>query len=245
MDQELFLNLCREYEEHTRLPGGIGTLSEKTIHAVLKDYMDSNPLHQEQPLCGYVADIYDGSAVVEIQTRGFDRLRRKLSAFLAVVPVTVVHPVPDTKWLLWIDEETGEVTSRRKSPRRGSINSVMPELYKLKPFLKEPNLHFHFIFLDLEEYRLLNGWSRDRKRGSTRQDRIPVALTHEVTLDTPADYRQFLPDGLPGEFTSGDYRKAAHISLSCAQTALNVLTYMDTVTRIGKQGNSILYRAAL
>lgn len=241
MDRQLFLNLCNEYAERGKLPNGIGTLSEKTIHAVLKDYMDSNPFHQEQPFCGYIADIYDGSAVVEIQTRGFDRLRPKLTAFLKEVPVTIVHPVPDTKWLLWIDEETGEVSPRRKSPKKGSIYSVVPELYKIKSYLKNPNLHFHFIFLDLEEYRLLNGWSRDRKRGSTRQERIPVSFNYEVTIDTAEDYRKFLPEKLPAQFTSKDYAKAAHIPLSTAQTALNILTYMETVERTGKKGNLIVY----
>lgn len=242
MDQELFFHLCEEYAAREKTSGGIGTLSEKTIHAVLKDYMDSNPLHQEQPFCGYVADIYDGSAVVEIQTRGFDRLRRKLTPFLKEVPVTIVHPIPDTKWLVVADRETGEILSRRKSPLHGSIYSAVTELYKIKPYLKDPNLHLHFIFLDVEEYRLSDVRKKGRGKKSVRQERIPLSLNYEITIDTPDDYRKLLPDGLPAEFTSKDYAKAAHIPLSRAQTALNILTYMETVSRTGKKGNLIIYR---
>lgn len=242
MDQLLFQHLCEEYAARERNPSGIGTLSEKTIHAVLKDYMDSNPVHQEQPLLGYVADIFDGSAVVEVQTRSFDRLRGKLSAFLDQVPVTVVHPIPDTKWLIWVNQETGEQSVPRKSPKSGNILSVMKELYKVKSYLKNPNLHFHFLFLDMNEYRLLNGYSTNRKKGSTRLERIPSCITHEITIDTPEDYQIFLPDTLPDTFTSADLQKQGHVTLSTAQTSLNILTYMETVTRIGKEGNRIQYQ---
>ncbi|MDD3414477.1 MAG: hypothetical protein PHY47_10825 [Lachnospiraceae bacterium] len=241
MNQQLFENLCTEFSNYERIRSGIGTLSEKTIHALLKDYMDSNPLHQEQPFHGYIADIYDGSAIVEIQTRSFDRLRNKLDVFLKEVPVTIVHPIPHTKWLLWIDEETGEVFSKRKSPKIGNPNCAMPELYRIKTFLKNPNLHLHFIFLDIEEYRLLNGWSSDKKKGYTRQERLPLHCSYELTIDTIEDYKKFLPPDLPSPFTSKDYHKAAKVSLSCAQTSLNILTYMDVVMRIGKNGNAILY----
>lgn len=244
MDKTLFLNLCRDYATESRQRNGIGTLSEKTIHAVLKDYMDSNPTHQEQPLAGYVADIYDGSAVVEIQTRAFNKLRSKLDAFLLQedLPVTIVHPIPHTKYLLWVNEETGEISDRRKSPKTGSPVDVMRELYKIKNYLKNPNLHLHLFFLDVEEYRLLNGWSRDKKRGSVRQERIPIDIAYEVTIDKPEDYRIFLPENLPDHFTSKDYQKSSKVSLSTSQTALNILTHMGTVERIGKDKNMIIYR---
>ncbi len=243
MDKILFLNLCQEYAEENRLKNGIGTLSEKTIHAVLKDYMDANPAHQEQPLSHYVADIYDGSAVVEVQTRAFNRLRDKLDAFLIKeqLPVTIVHPIAHIKYLRWINEETGEISEPRKSPKKGKPVDVMRELYKIKRYLKDPNLHLHLFFLDVEEYRLLNGWSHDKKRGSVRQERIPIDFSYEITIDSPEDYTIFLPEHLPEVFTSKDFRTLSGTSLSTAQTALNILTYMGVVKRIGKKGNLILY----
>ena len=44
------------------------------------------------------------------------------------------------------------------------------ELYKIRPFLKNENLRFRFALIDMEEYRLLNGWSKDKKKGSERYD---------------------------------------------------------------------------
>ena len=51
-----------------------------------------------------------------------------------------------------------------------------------------------------------------------------------------------MPYELEEPFHSKDFAKAAHIPLSLAQPVLNILLEMGTVERIGKQGNSYLYR---
>lgn len=90
-------------------------------------------------------------------------------------------------------------------------------------FLKDPNIRFKFILVNMEEYRLLNGWSHDKKKGSTRYDRIPTDLVEEVEIRQPEDYLQFVPYELEEPFHSKDFAKAAHIPLSLAQTVLNIL----------------------
>lgn len=241
IDQTRFQNLCKEHGEREKLRDGIGTLSEKTTHAVLKDYMDSNPAHQEQPLAGYVADIYDGSAVVEIQTKAFYRLRKKLETFLPVAPVTVVHPLQATRYLNWVDPDTGEITGRRKQHSKPKPWDAMEELYGIKTLLKEPDLHFHFFFLNWEEYRLLDGYGKDRKVRGTKVEKVPVSIEAELLLDKPEDYRQFLPKNLPKTFTSKDFKKAAGIPQKTAQTTLNVLNYVGIVQKVGKDGRLVTY----
>lgn len=51
--------------------------------------------------------------------------------------------------------------------------------------------------LETEEIRLLNGWSKNKKRGSSRHDRIPKGLIDEIHIDCPADFDMFLPEDLP------------------------------------------------
>ena len=46
---------------------GIGTLQEKTVHAVLKEYYAPDTDMQEIPIDGYVADIYTGTEIIEIK----------------------------------------------------------------------------------------------------------------------------------------------------------------------------------
>lgn len=97
---------------------GIGTLSEKTVHAVLKNYYAPDTDMHEIPIENFVADIYTGFEIIEIQTRSFHAMRRKLETFLPLYPVTIVYPIPHIKWLSWIDEETGEASPKRKSPKK-------------------------------------------------------------------------------------------------------------------------------
>ena len=220
---------------------GIGTLAEKTVHAVLKNYYAPDTDMHEIPIENFVADIYTGSEIIEIQTRSFHTMRRKLTAFLPLYPVTIVYPIPHIKWLSWIDEETGEVSKKRRSPKKGNPYQAFVELYRIRPFLTDPNLKFRFALLDMQEFRLLNGWSRDRKKGSDRYDRIPETFVEEVRIDRREDYMQFIPYDIPEEFTAKEFAKCAKIPVSLAQTALLILTDLGIVERIGKSGRSYLY----
>ncbi len=223
---------------------GIGTLGEKTIHAVLKNYYAPDCEMQEIPIENFVADIFTGTEIIEIQTRSFNVMRRKLDTFLKQYPVTIVHPIPRIKWVSWIDEETGEASPKRKSPKKGNPYQAFVELYKIRPFLKNENLHFKFALIDMEEYRLLNGWSRDKKRGSERFDRIPLEFVEEVCIDRREDYMQFVPFDLPEPFTSREFAKYAKIPMRLANVVLLILTDLSVVTRVGKQGNCYLYELA-
>lgn len=222
---------------------GIGTLSEKTVHAILKNYYEPDEDRQEIPIENYVADIYVDGEIIEIQTGQFNRMRDKLNIFLPLYPVTIVYPIPREKYLIWIDEVSGELSAPRKSPKRGNPYHAFPELYKIKMFLKSPNLRFKLALVDMEEYRLLNGWSRDRKKGSVRFDRIPTQLVEEVGIDCMQDYLQFVPYELEEPFTAKEFARTVHITPKLAGVVLNLLYYVEAVERVGKKGNAYLYKA--
>lgn len=220
---------------------GIGTLSEKTVHAVLKNYYAPDTDMHEIPIENFVADIFTGEEIIEIQTRSFNAMRRKLETFLPRYPVTVVYPIPHIKWLSWIDEESGEISPKRKSPKKGNAYQAFVELYKIRPFLKNENLRFRFDLIDMEEHRLLNGWSHDRKKGSERYDRIPIQFVREVTIDRREDYMQFIPYDIKEPFTTKDFAKSAKIPAKLAGITLLIMNDLDIVERVGKQGNRYLY----
>lgn len=233
--------------EEKKTPKGIGTQSEKTVHAVLKRFLDSDPSHQEVPVGGYIADIFDGEQITEIQTGSFAPLRDKLKTFLPEYRVTIVHPIPHTKWITWIDPDTGELLEdrRARSPVTGSFYHAFRELYQIRPCLKDPNLRIVLLLVDMEEYRLQDGWSRDRKRGSHRYDRIPEALFDKLVLSGDEDYNAFLPEGLPREFTSSEFMALASrrkIRTVSGSTILRILAEQGVVLDTGKKkGRSILW----
>ncbi len=241
MDRGAFQRACGAVMAGEGRQAGVGTLGEKTLHAVLKTYFDPDPAHHEISVGPYVADIYNESGFYEIQTAVFHRLREKLELFLPQAPVTVVYPVPALKWMIWLDED-GQASPRRKSPKRAGSWEVLPELYALKPFLGREGLRFCIVLLEVEEYRLKNGWSDDGKRGSTRFERMPIDLLDEIWLREPADYGALVPEALPETFTSREYGKAAKLSSKKAGVAVNVLFAAKALDRIGKKGNSYLYR---
>lgn len=220
---------------------GIGTLGEKTLHAVLKHYFEPDPSFHEIRCGAFYADIFNAEGITEIQTRSFNTLRRKLDFFLPLGAVRIVYPIAAVKYLRWIDPETGVVSPPRKSPKRSTSCECFYELYKIKPYLKHPNLHLCIVLLEIEELRLKNGWSADGKKGSSRFERIPLALISELNVTCPADYTRLLPNSLPARFTAADLRKHANLSVSKAQTAANVLHSVGALSLCGKAGRAFLY----
>lgn len=218
-----------------------GTQFEKALHLALKLYIEPDIANHEVRIGRHIADICRGDEIFEVQTRNLNTLRAKLDLLLQTHTVTVVYPVTATKWLAWINPKTKEITKRRKSPRRGEIKDIFRELYKIKMFLNHPNFRFLALFIDMEEHRALDGWSADGKKGSTRQNRIPLALADQMLFSCPKDYAKTIPFE-PGEvFTSADYAKSMKMRRESASTALNILNHVGAVERVGKQGNSFLY----
>lgn len=244
MDNTRFLQACQTVLDKGRQEGGIGTLGEKTLHAVLKLYFDPDPTHHEQKAGSFVTDIRNEEGFFEIQTGSFHRLREKLDAFLPEAPVTVVYPIPAKKWLIWLEED-GTASPRRKSPRQGTAADILPELYRVRSFLGRENLRFCAVLLELEEYRLKNGWGNGGKRGSTRFERLPIALLDEVWLSSPEDFLKLVPDTLPETFTVKEYGKAAKLSPKGASVGVSVLVSAGALERVGKLNRAYLYRRLL
>lgn len=236
-----FENALALAKSNAAFEGSIGTLSEKTLHSVLKYYIEPCDDFHEVSVGRYVADIMRDDCITEIQTRGFDRLRAKLAAFLGEYHVTVVFPIAKTKWYFLTDTETGEVTEKKKSPRRGNVYDAFKELYKIKMLLECDNLYFHFVLLDITEYRRTVKKSRRNHKGYELLERIPNAIEEEIYIDGKNDFAKLVPCGLPQKFTSADFAKAIKRPRAVAQTALNVLEHVGAVTRVGKDQRSYLY----
>ena len=240
-DYEAFVNAKDKIIGKAHNNKGIGTLSEKTLHAVLKLYYEPDEDKHEVAMSGYYADVYNDKGIIEIQTRQLNKLRDKLSVFLQDYHVTVVYPLPFNKWLSWVNPDNGEVQGRRKSPRHFTEYDAFYELYKIKSYLKNPNLSINLVLMDMEEYKLLNGWSYDKKRGSTRYDRVPVGIRRIVRFDRIEDYMQLVPADLKEEFTVKDFAMAAGVSVEASRYTLNILNYLEIVKRTGRVKNGYVY----
>ncbi len=220
----------------------IGTLNEHTLHLALKHYCEPDGMYHEIPCRGYVADILRDGEITEIETRSFTNMKRKLDAFLEEHAVTVVHPVAVRKWVIWIDPATGALSDKRRSPKKGRPLDVVYELYKLLPYLTHPRFRLRLILCEMEEYKRRDGWSRDGKRGATREERIPVAFLGEVLFAEPAAYGA-LADVIPeGACTSAEFAKANRLKGRYPWYALKILTAVGVIEPCGRRGRAFLYR---
>lgn len=219
----------------------VGTYMEKTLHHTLKLYYGGDSA-TEAKVGRFVADIVREDGIYEIQSKAFYRMREKLRDFLSVSTVTVVYPVIASKTVIWADAETGELISSARSPKKGSLYSVLPELYGVREFLRDGNLSFICAFVDCEEFRYADGYGKDKKKRATKVDIIPKEFRDEVSFGVPEDYTMFLPLSLPETFTSSDYAKATKLRKDDAGKALLVLTDMGAIARVGAKGKNFLYK---
>ncbi|MBQ7646873.1 MAG: hypothetical protein IJS94_06355 [Clostridia bacterium] len=244
IDHASFNDLCSRLIGADRKRSGIGTLGEKTLHFVLKNYFQNDPSFHEVKVGKYYADILDENGITEIQTRSFNVMRKKLRAFLPDHRVRIVFPVARRKQIVWIDPDSGETTTPRKSPKTGVPADILPELYKIKEFLYDPALSFTVVLLDVTEYRLKNGWSADGKHGSEKYESIPDSIEYTLDINNAEDYAALLPPDLPDSFDSKTFSKIIKRSRNKSGIMLNVLTYIGAVERTSKVGNAFIYKIA-
>ena len=152
--------------------------------------------------------------------------------------VTIVHPVIERKWVTWIDPETGDMSKRNRSPKKGSLLGELDEVIYFADHLSDWRLRFVFPHLEVSDFRLLDGWSRDRKRGSTRYERVPLALLGEDILESQADFAACLPGNLPAQFTAREFAAASRIASRPSYAAIKVLCAAGVLAPGEKIGRS-------
>lgn len=227
--------------EKNERPDTIGIRKEHRLHAILKYYLAPDDRYHEVRVGKYWADILRDGHIYEVQTRRLDRLKTKVQAFLKDYDVTVVYPAVREKTLSWIDPTDGTVTSPRKSPLHGTVYHSLYELVSLADFLDHPRFHVRVLLFDMQEYRALTGYGKNRKIRAPRTERIPKALVGDYLLDSPTDYAHFLPENLSEPFTVKMYAKETGVPADTASRAVRVLSAAGVIRRAGKRGNAFLY----
>ncbi|WP_295151558.1 hypothetical protein [uncultured Ruminococcus sp.] len=221
-----------------RVRSGIGTLGEKTVHAVLKEYYGGGDESKEIAVGGFVADVVCEDGIVEIQTRALYRLDRKLTALLPLCRVTVVYPVEQEKYLLTIDPDSGELLSRRKSPKKMGVWHGIAELYSIRGHLTDENLTVRLPLLTVEETRLP---AAGRYKRAKKLDKLPLSITDEPVLHGAEDYAALLPEGLPDKFTAAEMAKLCRINAETARKCIGTLRAAGVLRECGKRGRCKLW----
>lgn len=226
-------------ESHNRY--NIGTYQERSQHLILKHYVEPDRTRHEVSLEGYVADICNDTGIIEIQTSGFGALRRKLEVFLCKYPVTLVYPSAIQKRILWTDPGTGEILLRPyRKCKRGRFN-ILSELYFISAYFPHPNLQVLNFLTAASDYKLLDGFGKDRKGRATKTDTVPEELLEIVSIEDKGDILKMLPFSVGASITNAELAKAFGMRGRRLWRAVRFLEDAEIIRRSGKRGNAILY----
>ncbi len=220
---------------------GIGTYSEKSLHFIFKNLFEPDRDFHEVAYKGYVADVMRGRQITEIQTATLSGLRGKLDAYLTDACVRLVFPIKRYKSIVWMDPETGEVRNTPKRRKSENMYSLLCELIYIVDYLRDPNLCITAVEIAVDDYRYLDGWSRDKKKGATKLDTVPTELISITDLTIPESLFSFIPEGLEDVFSRQEFAKATGLSGRSLWAALKVLETQRVIVKTEPDGRRHRY----
>ncbi|MBR5448466.1 MAG: hypothetical protein IKV43_00620 [Clostridia bacterium] len=241
MDKEKFTRArIRALEENGEGYQGIGRLSEKTMHRMLKLYYEPDESLHEIECFGSVADVKNDGGIIEIQRASLAYLIPKLERFLPHSPVTVVHPIVAKKRVRRLNTETGEITSSGRTVKGKTVFDSAFEIYKIRKFIGNEGFTLILLLLDCDEYKVHDPRARRGRGGDHRVECIPTDVIAEYILCDPTDYLALLPDDLADGFTAEEFKKSVKSRSRYAYYYLRLLVDLGLMTR-EKQGAKYLY----
>ena len=247
-----FLRLCHEELSRVKERDGIGLYAEKRLHSVLKRWILDDLSAHEQKVAErggkqsrFVADVLTPEGrIFEIQTGKLYPLAKKMKFYIEQTdhPITLVRPLLAQKHTSWIDPESGELVKRHRSPKHETPLHALAQLRPFLDYLGNPRFTLLLPLIEADEYRLLDGWGKNKKRGSHRYELFPLDLVDTVTLATKEDLLALFPADLPEQFTAKIFSKHTRLRGYDLYNALAVFEALGAIAPCGKEGRARLYK---
>jgi hypothetical protein len=224
---------------------GIGVLREGPLHAAIKQALVRPGDRLETPVGRFVIDLVrsDGE-LVEVQTGGFGALGPKLDALLDRHRFRIVYPIAAERRIVRTDG-TGEVTSIRRSPKRGAAVEVFDRLVAFPSLLTHPNLVVEVLLLREDHLRASQPVrSRSGRRTRDPGQRRLVEVLDRVELRDRGDILDLLPELPRGAFSTRELASTIGCSIGLAQRVVYCLRTIRLLEPAGRRGPAPLHRLA-
>ncbi len=166
---------------------------------------------------------------------------KKLEAFLPDAHVRIVFPLISKKTIVWIDPDTGDLMRSARGVRRDDIYTLVRQLLYILEFLSDEHLSVTAVTLEADDYRLLNGYGRDRKKGAEKLDLVPTRLVDIETFSFPNSLARCVPSTLGEVFTREEFAAATHLRGRALWAVLRVLTELRLIKRESDDGRRHRY----
>jgi hypothetical protein len=223
----------------------IGTLNERPLHAALKKWYAGPDDLFEVSRDGYVIDIVQDGLLVEIQTRNFSAIKRKMLALTPLHRVRLVYPIAREKWIVKLSSDGNRQLGRRKSPKRGQLEQVFQELVSFPQLVQAPNFSLHVLLIQEEELRRHDARRAWRRKGWVTHERRLVSVLDHQLFNTPSDLAVLIPASLEDPFNTAELATAAAIPRWLAQKMAYCLREMGAIMAVSRRRNAYQYiRAA-
>lgn len=242
MDHICLITIRNMAKTPANKPSHIGTLQETSLHASLKQWYAQPGDQLEVSVDGFVVDIVRGDLLIEIQTRNFSALKSKLKDLVKRRQIHLVFPIALEKWIVRLDADKRIELKRRKSPKRGNLMHLFPELVRIPDLVTNPNFSLEILLTKEEELWIDDGQGSWRRKGWSIYDRRLIKVISATRLATPKDFRQVLPDSLPALFSTLDLASEMKQPRYLAQKMAYCLRKMGVIEKVGKRGRSWLYQ---
>lgn len=219
----------------------IGTLRESTLHSNLKLWIKEQGDQLELPIENFIIDIVRDDLLIEIQTKNFSSIKRKLKTLLKNHRVLLIHPIVKDKWIITLDQQLNKIIRKRLSPIHLSYLDIFEELIRIPNLIANPNLTIELLLVEIEEFRVNDGKGSWRRKGWSIYDKRLVNVAEKKVFCSPIDFLMLKPSSLKLPFTNVELAHSLKKPLNLAQKMSYCLRKMGIIKLVGKSGRFFLF----
>jgi hypothetical protein len=227
----------------------INLYSEYSLHDQLKRRAAGPGGRIEVCIEGKIADALrpDGE-IVEIQSGALSALLDKAGFWSGRgYRQRIQIPLAGQKIIVKIRQNSGEIISRRRSPKKEELWSVFDRLVRASSLLSLPGLVIELVYIEMEEIRTVLEEPVRRGRflkSYATVDRNLVAVRESREFASPADWLALLPENKDGYWTSTSLGKAAGIGSARARKLLYTFSRAGIIEQIPSEDRAKRYSSA-
>jgi hypothetical protein len=218
-------------------------MTEYSLHSEIKDWYSVSGDELEVKVDGFIIDILRDNLLIEIQTRNFSAIKKKLVRLLLNNHVRLVYPIAKLKWIVHVST-SGEFVRKRKSPKKGKLTDLFFELVHTSHLIRDRNFSLEVLLIEEEELRCNDGKGSWKRKGVSIKDRKLLNVFNRIVFENRRDFLRFLPNDMVEPFTNKLLAMKLGISIKLAQKITYCLRKMDVISIAGKKRKELLFKVS-